>query len=167
LNNTKPTENRGWIQVPRDGTQFLLYMWQRSITLVTNLVISHERGKNRIVITTNGTYPYTFIESIKHALTSSKSYSCILLSKKLNTNILVYHCFPVLSYCHNIDKHTIVDMCYSKWNYQYIAHLRLRDIAQRNWIYQNKSRKVYIDIPSNEINMSILYILSVNQKHGI
>ena len=51
------------------------------ITLVTNLVISHQRGKDRIAITTNGTYRYTFIESIKHALTSSNSYNCILLSK--------------------------------------------------------------------------------------
>ena len=118
------------------------------------------------MITTNGTYPYTSIESIKHALTSSTSYICILLSKKLNKNILLYHCFPVLRYCQMFDKHTIVDMCYSKFNYQYIAHLRL-DIAQRNRIYQSKSRKVYIDIPSNEINMSMLYILSVNQKHGI
>ena len=130
-------------------------------------MINHERGKNRIVITTNGTYPYTFIESIKHALTSSKSYICILLSKKINKNILLYHCFPVLRYCQIIDIHTIVYMCYSKLNYQYIAHLRLRDIAQRNRIYQSKSRKVYIDIPSNEINTSVLYILSVNQKHDI
>jgi hypothetical protein len=66
-----------------------------------------------------------------------------------------------------IDKHTIVDMCYSKLNYQYIAHLRLRDIAQRNRIYQSKSGKVKIDIPSNEINTSMLYILYVNQKHDI
>ena len=130
-------------------------------------MINHERGKNRIVITTNGTYPYTFIESIKHELTSSKSYICILLSKKINKNILLYHCFPVLRYCQIIDIHTIVDMCYSKLNCQYIAHLRLRDIAQRNRIYLSKSRKVYIDIPSNEINTSMLYILSVNQKHGI
>ena len=119
------------------------------------------------MITRKGTYPYIFIESIKHALTSLKGYVCILLSKKLNKNILLYHCFPVLSYCQILDKHTIVDMCYSKLNYQYIAHLRLRDIVQKNRIYQSKSRKVYIDIPSNEINMSMLYILSVNQKHGI
>ena len=111
------------------------------ITLVTNLVISHQRGKDRIAITTNGTYRYTFIESIKHALASSKSYICIpvSLSKKLDKNILLYHCFPVLRYCQILDKHTIVDMCYSKLNYQYIAHLRLRDIAQRNRIYQSKS----------------------------
>jgi hypothetical protein len=31
-----------------------------SVTLVTNPVISHEWGKDRIVITTNGTYPWSF-----------------------------------------------------------------------------------------------------------
>jgi hypothetical protein len=29
----------------------------RRVTLVTNPVISHESGKDRILITTNGTYP--------------------------------------------------------------------------------------------------------------
>ena len=35
----------------------LLYMLHRLVTLVKTNVISHEFGKNRIVITTNGTYP--------------------------------------------------------------------------------------------------------------
>ena len=33
----------------------------RRITIATNLVISHEWGKDRTVITTNGTYPWSFV----------------------------------------------------------------------------------------------------------
>jgi hypothetical protein len=36
------------------------------ITLAMNPVISHERGKDRIVITTNGTYPWSFLIQICH-----------------------------------------------------------------------------------------------------
>jgi hypothetical protein len=36
----------------------------RRVTLVRNPVISHERGKDRIVITTNGTYPWSFVTQI-------------------------------------------------------------------------------------------------------
>ena len=34
------------------------------VTLVTNFVISQERGKYEIVITTNGTYPWSFVTQI-------------------------------------------------------------------------------------------------------
>ena len=34
------------------------------ITLVTNQLISHERGKDQIVITTNRTYPWSFVTQI-------------------------------------------------------------------------------------------------------
>jgi hypothetical protein len=34
------------------------------VTLVTNPVISHERGKDRIVITTSGTYLWSFVTQI-------------------------------------------------------------------------------------------------------
>ena len=33
----------------------------RRVTLVTNLVISHERGKDRKVFTKSGTYPWSFV----------------------------------------------------------------------------------------------------------
>ena len=39
----------------------------RCVNLVTNLVISHERGKDRIVITANGTYPWSFMKQIFHS----------------------------------------------------------------------------------------------------
>jgi hypothetical protein len=39
----------------------------RRVDLVTNSVISHERGKNREVLATNGTYPWSFVTKIFHS----------------------------------------------------------------------------------------------------
>jgi hypothetical protein len=33
----------------------------RRVILVTNPIISHEGGRERIMITTNGTYPWSFL----------------------------------------------------------------------------------------------------------
>ena len=38
----------------------------RRVNLVTNPVISHERGKDREVFTTSGTYPWSFVTQIFH-----------------------------------------------------------------------------------------------------
>jgi hypothetical protein len=38
----------------------------RRVNLVTNMVISHERGKDREVFTTSGTYPWSFVTQIFH-----------------------------------------------------------------------------------------------------
>jgi hypothetical protein len=38
----------------------------RRVNLVTNPVISHERGKAREVFTTSGTYPWSFVTHILH-----------------------------------------------------------------------------------------------------
>ena len=38
----------------------------RRVNLVTNPVISHERGKDREVLTTSGTYPWSFVTQIFH-----------------------------------------------------------------------------------------------------
>jgi len=38
----------------------------RRANLVTNPVISHERGKDREVFTTSGTYPWSFVTQIFH-----------------------------------------------------------------------------------------------------
>ena len=38
----------------------------RRVNLVTNSVISHERGKDREVFTTSGTYPWSFVTQIFH-----------------------------------------------------------------------------------------------------
>jgi hypothetical protein len=37
------------------------------VNLVTNQVISHERGKNRQMFTTSGTYPWSFVTQIFHS----------------------------------------------------------------------------------------------------
>ena len=36
----------------------------RHVNLVTNLVISHERGNDRSVLTISGTYPWSFLTHI-------------------------------------------------------------------------------------------------------
>ena len=36
----------------------------RRVTLVTNPVTSHECGKDREVLTTNGTYPWSFVTQL-------------------------------------------------------------------------------------------------------
>jgi hypothetical protein len=38
----------------------------RRVNLVTNPVISHERGKDREVFTISGTYPWSFVTQIFH-----------------------------------------------------------------------------------------------------
>ena len=38
----------------------------RRVNLVTNPVISHERGKTREVFTTSGKYPWSFVTHIFH-----------------------------------------------------------------------------------------------------
>ena len=38
----------------------------RRVNLATNPVISHERGKDREVFTTSGTYPWSFVTQIFH-----------------------------------------------------------------------------------------------------
>ena len=38
----------------------------RRVNLVTHLVISYERGKDREMITTSGTYPWSFVTQIFH-----------------------------------------------------------------------------------------------------
>ena len=38
----------------------------RRVNLVTNKVISHERGKDREVLTTSETYPWSFVPQIFH-----------------------------------------------------------------------------------------------------
>ena len=39
----------------------------RRVNLVTNLAISHKRGKDREVFTTSGTYPWSFVTQIFHS----------------------------------------------------------------------------------------------------
>ena len=39
----------------------------RRVILATNPVISHERGKDREVLTINGAYPWLFVKQISHS----------------------------------------------------------------------------------------------------
>ena len=45
----------------------------RRFNLVTNPVISHERGKDREVLTTSGTYPWSFVTQIFRSGQPSRS----------------------------------------------------------------------------------------------
>jgi hypothetical protein len=45
----------------------------RRVNLVTNPVISHERGKEREVLRTSGTYPWSFVTQIYHNGQPSRS----------------------------------------------------------------------------------------------
>jgi len=37
------------------------YVMLETVSVATNTVVSHKRGQNRIMITTNGTYPWSFV----------------------------------------------------------------------------------------------------------
>ena len=59
------------------GRQFLLHTDTHHVTLVTNRVISHESGKDQIVIPTNSTYPWSFVRkcSLYEQLTFTYVYT--------------------------------------------------------------------------------------------
>ena len=46
----------------------------RCVTLVTNLVISHEWGKDRKVLMTSGTYPWSFVTHMFHSGGNHKTF---------------------------------------------------------------------------------------------
>ena len=48
----------------------------RRVNLVTNLAISHKRGKDREVFTTSGTYPWSFVTQIFHSGQPSHGGDC-------------------------------------------------------------------------------------------
>ena len=45
----------------------------RRVNIVTNLVISHERGKDREVFTTSGAYPWSFVTQIRKSKRTTKN----------------------------------------------------------------------------------------------
>ena len=55
-----PTKNRDEVKCPRNVGSSCSNSGTCDAILVTNPVISHERGKDRIVIMTNGTHPWSF-----------------------------------------------------------------------------------------------------------
>ena len=53
----------------------------RRVNLVTNPVISHERRKDREVLTTSETYPWSFVTQISHSgQPSRRSHQCYILT---------------------------------------------------------------------------------------
>ena len=64
--NTNPTKNRGWTQVLRKVECSDSSCGARRVILVTNLVISHEWGKDRKMLTTSETYSWSFATQIFH-----------------------------------------------------------------------------------------------------
>ena len=59
-NNTDPTKNRGELRCSGRINSSWSTSGTRRVALVTNPVISHEWGNDREVLTTSGTYPWTF-----------------------------------------------------------------------------------------------------------
>ena len=58
------TKNRDEVKRPRSVSSSCSNSGTRRAIIVTNPVISYERGKDRIVITTYGTYPWSFVKHI-------------------------------------------------------------------------------------------------------
>jgi hypothetical protein len=59
----EPTKNRGELKVLRKGKHFLLYLWQPSCS--SSYKPSNKSGeKDREVLTTSGTYPWSFVTQI-------------------------------------------------------------------------------------------------------
>jgi hypothetical protein len=69
------------IEVTNSVTNMLYFKWMwscsscgtRRVNLVTNHVISHEWWKDREVITTNGTYPWSFVTQIFHKISGNRN----------------------------------------------------------------------------------------------
>jgi len=64
--NTNPTKNQGRTRVLGRVSSSCSTSYTCRVTLVTNPVISHERGKDREVFTTSGAYPWSFVTQIFH-----------------------------------------------------------------------------------------------------
>jgi hypothetical protein len=61
-----PTKNRGERRCSGRVSSSCSTSDTRRVNLVINPVISHERGKDREVLTTSGTYPWSFVAQIFH-----------------------------------------------------------------------------------------------------
>ena len=64
---TRTPLKRGLTQVLRRVGRSFFTSDNRRVNLVTNPVISHERGKDREVFATSGTYQWSFVTQIFHS----------------------------------------------------------------------------------------------------
>jgi hypothetical protein len=103
----------GWTQVLRKVKQFLLYIWCPScrFTLVTNLVISHDWGKVRIVIW--GIYfsvdPYTRACGSYHHF---ESFTVATVAWLVITEYLCHKWLLICSVCRNHNPYLSSIMTY-------------------------------------------------------
>jgi len=66
VSNTNPTKNRGELRCSGRVSSSCSTSNTRRVNLVTHPVIRHERGKDREVLTTSGTYLWSFVTQISH-----------------------------------------------------------------------------------------------------
>ena len=77
-NPTNPTKNGGKLRGPgRVGSSGSTYDIHR-VTLITSTVVSHKWGKDQIMITTSGTYPWLFVTQIFCDFRNSASFIIFL-----------------------------------------------------------------------------------------
>ena len=61
------------------------------MNLAINPVISHERGKDREVFTTSGTYPWSFVTQIVHSGQLSRGGDRKTLEVMISSYMVEYH----------------------------------------------------------------------------
>ena len=85
----------------------------RRVNLVTNPVISHERGKDRKVFTTSVTYPWSFVTQGKRFYTYNEFTSNSFRGVRVTRSLVLYVCFVdrCLSFCNFYFRHC--DVCSS------------------------------------------------------
>jgi hypothetical protein len=98
------------------------------VNLVTNPVISHEWGKDREVLTTSGTYPWSFVTQIFHSGQPShagdrKAFEVITSTKPRGTLGSVASLLAAALYQGNPDRnHTLWNIVSTE---RYILHLQV------------------------------------------
>ena len=85
------------------------------VTLVTDPVISFERGNDRIAILTNGTHPRSFVRGISHQL-----YFCIFCLSCTYVCIAASKCTYIAANFHHRGKHFILSLKKSLWKHMII-----------------------------------------------
>jgi hypothetical protein len=69
LGNTNRNTYRGECSIPERASSLCSTSGNRRVTLIINPLISHERGKGRIGVTTNGTYLWSIVSIALHHFT--------------------------------------------------------------------------------------------------
>ena len=110
----------------------------RRVNLVTNPVISPGRGKDREVLTTSGTYPWSYVTQIFHSgqpshgnfnLTKRNPWfsNFFVSSNPLSKQILIGTTSSGISY-QLIDIHSVCRCCWNVDTYEWKVHHRKIEI---------------------------------------